>query len=192
MLSFRMHLLKTGTIFLAVTAALFAMSLLLIASDSFAFETSLKTEAANPSEVKGIFTLILYGGNYYDDLETMAILDREGDQYTLDLYKPDFDYRVIKDLPAKEALAKAEKFIRFNPSFWHSQLSKILDNKGDVIAYELRPLYYPITYGSSDVLDVHYWTKEGGRVKITVRLITSVERLRFPGGGISAGSGGGN
>jgi hypothetical protein len=186
-----MHPLRTGTIFLAVMIALFATSLL-PASDSLAFETSLKTEAANPSEVKGTFTLILYGGNYYDDLETMAILDREGDQYTLDLYKPDFDYRVIKGVPAKEALAKAEKFIRFNPSFWHSQLSKILDDKGDVIGYELRPLYYPITYGSSDVLDVHYWMEEGGRVKITVRLMTSVERLRFPGGGISAGSGGGN
>jgi hypothetical protein len=189
-----MHPLKTGTKILmaAMVVLLFATGLLSIAPDSFAFETSLKTEAANPSEVKGTFTLILYGGNYYDDLETMAILDREGDQYTLDLYKPDFDYRAIKGLPAKEALEKAEKFIRFNPSFWHSQLSKILDDKGDVIGYELRPLYYPITYGSSDVLDVHYWMKEGGRVKITVRLITSVERLRFPGGGLGAGSGGGN
>ena len=98
-------------------AFLFATGLFLIASDSFAFEASLKTAAANPSEVKGTFTLILYGGNYYDDLETMAILDREGDGYTLDLYVSDFDYRVIKGVPAKEALAKAEKFIRFHPSF---------------------------------------------------------------------------
>jgi hypothetical protein len=185
--------LKTGTMsFAGMIAFLFATGLFLSASFSFAFEAPLRTEAANPSEVKGTFTLILYGGNYYDDLETMAILDRDGDQYTLDLYKPDFDYKVIKGVAAKEALAKAEKFIKFNPSFWHSQLSKILDDKGDVIGYELRPLYYPITYGVSDVLDVHYWMKEGGRVKITVRLITSVERLRFPGGGLSGGSGGGN
>jgi len=187
-----MHTLKTGIIFLAVIVALVFATSLLPTSDSFAFETSLRTKAANPSEVKGTFTLILYGGNYYDDLETMAILDPEGDPYTLDLFVPDFDYKVMKGVSAKEAMAKAEKFIKFHPSFWHSQLSKILDDKGDVIGYELRPLYYPITYGVSDVLDVHYWMKEGGRVKVTVRLIPSVERLRFPGGGISAGSGGGN
>jgi hypothetical protein len=188
-----MYPLKTGTkIFLAgMVVFLFVTSLFLIASDSFAFETSLKTEAANPSEVKGTFTLILYGGNYYDDLETMAILDREGDPYTLDLYVPDFDYRVRKGVSAKEALAEAGKFVRFHPSFWHSQLSKIMDGKGDVIGYELRPLYYPITYGVNDVLDVHYWMKEGGRVKVTIRLIPSVERLRFPGG-LDGGSGGGN
>jgi hypothetical protein len=187
-----MKRLKTRTIFLSLAVALLFATNLLPASDSFSFETSLRTEAANPSEVKGTFTLILYGGNYYDDLETMALLDREGDPYTLDLFVPDFDYRVVKGVPAKEALAKAEKFIKFHPSFWHSQLSKILDDKGEVIGYELRPLYYPITYGDSDVLDVHYWMKEGGRVKVTVRLIPSIERLRFPGGGISAGSGGGN
>ena len=179
-----MLFVETGKkIFLAgMVVLLFVTGLLSIASDSFAFETSLKTEAANPSEVKGTFTLILYGGNYYDDLETAAFLDCEGDGYTLDLYVPDFDYRVRKGMPAKEALAEAEKFVRFHPSFWHSQLSKIMDNKGDVIGYELRPLYYPITYGVSDVLDVHYWMKEGGRVKVTIRLIPSVERLRFPGG----------
>jgi hypothetical protein len=189
-----MHSLKgnTKTFFAKMIVFFFVMGLLPVASDSFAFETSLKTEAANPSEMKGTFTLILYGGNYYDDVETAAFLDREGDAYTLDLYVPDFDYRVIKGMPAKEALAKAEKFVRFHPSFWHSQLSKIMGDKGNVIGYEIRPLYYPITYGVSDVLDVHYWMKEGGRVKVTIRLIPSVEKLRFPGGGVGAGSGGGN
>jgi hypothetical protein len=183
-----MHSLKvkTKTFFAGMIVFFVAMCLLPVTSDSFAFETSLNTEAANPSEVKGTFTLILYGGNYYDDMETMVILDSEGDGYTLDLYVPDFDYRVIKGVPAKEALAKAEKFVSFHPSFWRSQLSKILDDKGNVIGYEIRPLYYPIAYGASDVLDVHYWMKK------TVRLITSVERLRFPGGGLTAGSGGGN
>jgi hypothetical protein len=189
-----MPLLKNGTkTSLKVTAILFLMIVLLLkASASFAIETPLKTESANPSKVKGTFTLLLYGGNYYDDMETMALLDREGDGYALDLFVPDFDYSVKKGLPAKEALKKAEKFISFHPSFWRSQLSRIIDREGNIIGYELRPLYYPITYGASDILDVHYWMKEGGRVKVTVRLISSVERLRFPGGGLGAGCGGGN
>ena len=164
--------------------------LIAVVSDSPAFGASLRTVAASPSEVKGNFTLLLYGGSY-DDVETAAFLDQDGDGYSLDLYVPDFDYKVIKGVPAKEALSMAEKFVRFHPSYWRSQLSKIIDDKGKVIGYELRPLYYPITYGASDVLDINYFMKEGGRVKVTIRLIPRVERLRLPGG-LGAGCGGGN
>ena len=61
-------------------------------ADCFAFERSLRTEEANPEEMKGSFTLILYGGSYLDDLETIALLDSEGDQYVLEPFAPDFKF----------------------------------------------------------------------------------------------------
>lgn len=159
-------------------------------SVSFALEKPLKTEKANASDIRGTFTLILYGGRYSDDLETVAILDSEGDQYHFEPYAPDFDYRVKKGIQAKEALAEAEKFVSFHNAFWRSQLSKILDNKGTTIGYELRPLYLNFVYGTSDLLDIYYWLKEDGKVKATIKLKPQIlEKLKFPGGP-DGGSGG--
>jgi hypothetical protein len=162
------------------------------ATASLAFPKPLEVVIADPSEVKGTFTLILYGGNYLDDLETIAILDSEGDEYTLAPYAPDFEYRVQKGVQAEEALSTAQKFVSFHPSFRRSQLSKILDKNGNIIGYELRPLYMPIAVGMvGDVLDVYYWLKEGGRVKVTIKLVPSLERLKIPGGDGGSGGGGG-
>jgi hypothetical protein len=160
--------------------------------DSSAFEKPLKTEEAKAVDITGFFTLILYGGRFSDDLEAIAILDYEGDQYIFEPYAPEFDYRIKKGVPAKEALEVATKFVSFHNSFWRSQLSKIIDNKGNTIGYEVRPLYWPTTFGLSDVLEVNYWLKEGNKVKVTIRLTPSVERTRFPGIGDGGSGGGGN
>lgn len=154
----------------------------IMTSTSFAIKGPLNTEEAKAADITGTFTLILYGGNYSDDLETIAILDYEGDQYNFEPYAPEFDYRIKKGVPAKEALEEAKKFVNFHNSFWRFQLSRIGDNKGDTIGFEVRPLYFPFTFGVSDVLEVNYWLKEGNKVKVTIKLIQSVERRRFPGG----------
>jgi hypothetical protein len=148
----------------------------------FAFDKPLKTIEASPSEITGTFSLILYGGRFSDDVETIAILDLEGDGYTLVPFAPDFDFRIKKGLSAKEALEQAQKFVNFHNAFWRSQLSRITDNNGGTIGYELRPLYLPFYFGVSDIFDVYYWLKENGRVKVTIKLIPFVERLRLPGG----------
>jgi len=158
-------------------------------ADCFAFERSLRTEEAKPEEMKGSFTLILYGGSYLDDLETIALLDFEGDPYVLEPFAPDFDYRMQKRVPAREAFKEAEKFVNFHPSFWRSQLSGIVDKEGKVIGYEVRPLYRPFAFGISDVLDVNYRLKEKGRVKVTIRLIPSLEKNKLPGGDVGSAGG---
>ena len=149
---------------------------------TFAFEKSLRTEEANPEDISGTYTLLLYGARFSDDLETVAILDPEGDKYHFDIYAPDFDYKVKKGVPAKDALAEAQKFVSFHNAFFKSILSRILDKDGKTIGYELRPLYNPVVYGISDVLDVHYFLKESGRIKVFIKLEPSIERLRFPAG----------
>lgn len=149
----------------------------------------LRTEIAKDSEIIGSFTLILYGARHLEDIETVAILDAEGDKYELVPYAPEFDYKIIKNLSAKEALYKAQSFVSWYRSFHHSQLSKIVDDKGNPIGYELRPLYLPFCFGVSDVLEVDYWLKEDGKVKITIRLSPLIERLVPPAGDGSDGGG---
>ncbi len=157
---------------------------------SFAFDKPLKTIEASPAEITGTFGMILYGGRFLDDVETIAILDLEGDGYKLEPFAPDFDFRIKKGVSAKEAFEQAQKFVSFHNAFWRSQLSRIMDNKGNTIGYEIRPLYLPFYFGASDIFDVYYWLKENGRVKVTIKLIPFVEKLRLPGGDSDGSSGG--
>lgn len=178
-----MNILRKASLFRVIPCVLCICVFPVLTSSACALDSSpLRTESASPSDLVGTFTLLLYGGRYADDIETVAIFAPEGGKYTYALYAPDFDYKTEKGLPAPEALARAGKFIGFHNAFWRSQLSRILDPHGITIGYELRPLYRPFVYGSSDVMDVYYWPKKDNTIKVTIRLIPSVERQRFPGG----------
>jgi hypothetical protein len=160
---------KNIYIFILITLILF------IVNSSFAMPGHLRTKEVKESDVKGVFTLILYGARDISDIETVAILDLEGDQYALEPYAPAFDYKVKKGLSEQEALDEAHKFISYHNSFYRSQISGILDDKGNTIGYELRPLYMPPVFGRSDVLEVDYWLKDE-KVKVTIRIFPSIER----------------
>ena len=166
-----------------------ALLLFVNVSSSLAIEKPLKTKAAIPEDVTGAFTLILYGANYLDDLETIAILDYEGDDYHFEPYAPAFNYNVREGVQAQEALKEAEEFVSFHSSFWKSQMSKIVNKEGVTIGYEVRPLYRPFIYGISDILEVYYWLKENGKVKTIIRLNNSVESASLSGDGPSCGGG---
>lgn len=155
----------------------------LIAAGSCAFGPPLTTQRAGFSEVTGKYTLILYGCNFFDDLETIAILGKEGGKFVIEPYAPSFNYRIKKGLHAKEALEEAESFVRCHSSYKTSQLSGIIDNEGHTLGYELRPLYFPFTFGTDDVLDTFYWIR-GDKVNVNIRLKPSIERL-LNGGGAS-------
>lgn len=160
---------------------------------SFAFEKPLRTESAEVSAINGSLTLILYGARFADDIETIVIFDIEGDKYYFEPFAPDFDYKIKRGVQAKEALAEAQKFVSFHHAFWRYQLSRILDPNGNIIGYELRPLYNNFDYGRSDVMDVYYWLNEGGKIKVTIRLVPEIERsIKFPGNDILGGRDGGS
>ncbi len=134
----------------------------------------LRTAPAKGGDLQGTYALILYGGNYADDLETIAILDKEGDRYTFAPYAPSFTYRIITGQTAEHAVPAAEQFIRRHPSYNRTQVQAILDEQGSVIGYEWRPLYLPLAFGTDDVLDVDYVLR-GEKVIATIRLKHSVE-----------------
>jgi hypothetical protein len=128
----------------------------------------LRTESVSEGEITGVYTLILYGGNSPNDLNTFAILAKEGTPYSFDVFAPDFDYRTIKGVHAKEALEEAEKFVSFHPDFWKIELSKLVCDKGLTIGYEVRPLYNLIVHNGSAVPDVYY-KKTDGKVIVYIR-----------------------
>lgn len=140
----------------------------------------LRTEGVRDTNIQGTFTLILYGSRHLNDIETIAILDIEGDGYSFEPYAPEFDYKIKRGIPAKEALEEAERFVSWHSSFYRTQLSRILDYKGNVIGYELRPLYQLLAFGVSDVLDVDYRIKDN-KVIVRIKLKPQIERMLFNG-----------
>ena len=135
------------------------------------------TESLKAGDNSGVFDLILYGGNYGDDLETVAFLDRQGDAYNFDIYAPEFNYRTIKGLTFEKGLDKAREFVSSSTSFHQVQLTSIVNDKSQIIGYEVRPLYLPYSYGTDDVIDIWY-AEKGNKVVVTVRLKPSVEDLK--------------
>jgi hypothetical protein len=166
--------------FLRYPLVFFAITFLM-AAGSCALGPRLHTQKADLDEVTGRYTLILYGCNYFDDLETVAILGKEGGRFVFEPYAPEFNYRIIKDLPAKEALEKAEQFVDCNSSFKSSLLAGILDPGGRILGYELRPLYFTFTYGTDDVLNTFYWIRDG-KINVSIRLTPSLQRHLDNGG----------
>ncbi|SPP99847.1 hypothetical protein NBG4_120054 [Candidatus Sulfobium mesophilum] len=141
----------------------------------------LNTQEARYSEDAGTYRVILFGCNFNNDLETIAFLDKRGDKYDFEPYAADFKFK-IKGVPAKEALKVAEEFVNCNTSFLQVQTYGIIGPNGEILGYEVRPLYEPLAYGDQDVLLTDYWLKDD-KVVIKIRLKPSVERMLQRGGG---------
>lgn len=129
--------------------------------------------SAEPTEMKGTYTLMLYGCRYPDDLENMAILVDETSPYRFDIYSLDSMYKVKKGLSGPQALNEADTFVRcgMNP-VWQTVLRKIPDGAGKTIGYELKPLYRDIA--PSETLISHYALKNG-KVTAYIRLDYSLD-----------------
>jgi len=135
------------------------------------------TESLKAGDNSGVFDLVLYGGNYSNDLETAAFLDRQGDAYNFDIYAPEFNYRTIKGLTFEEGLDKATEFVSLNSSFHQFKITSIVNDKSQILGYEVKPLYLPYNYGTDDVLDIWY-TEKGNKVVVTVRLKPFIEKSK--------------
>lgn len=139
--------------------------------------TALRTQGVpKPYEISGTFDVILFGGTHLDDVETIAILDVAGDGYEFVPFAPDFRYKRLEGLPAKEAMDEALHHVSFHRFRVGTYMRRVLGEKGETIAYEIRPIYSFVLLGVSDALDVSYWLREGGKVRVEVALKERVER----------------
>jgi hypothetical protein len=151
-------------------AALVAAWLVLLLLASCAATRAVKLEPFSDIQaIKGQYTLIIYGGNYTNDPETAAFLDKEGDGYELVPYAPSFDYRVVKGLSVAESFRLAETVFDGNTSYLRTYVKRIVV-AGETVGYELRPYYMPLRYGYSDILNIDYALEKGGRIRVYVRL----------------------
>ncbi|UCE79205.1 MAG: hypothetical protein JSV13_00775 [Nitrospiraceae bacterium] len=154
--------------------AVFALAVLLV--KTYVGGKNLITKSAETSEITGTYRLILYGAGHGNDMGTVAILDKEDDLYTIDLHAPPHRYSTKKNLSAKEALEEAKGFISWHYLFQSYQLRKVMDERGTAIAYEMRPLYRPETFGVDDIIETNYTLKKR-KVSVSVALLPSVEQI---------------
>jgi hypothetical protein len=140
------------------------------------FGTRLQTDAALPAEASGTYRLYLYGCRYPTDVEIMALLVDQTAPYRFDLFVPDDSYRIKEDLPGKAALTEADKFIRCSHhTLWTTAFRRIVDPAGRIIAFELKPLYFPHDVGVAEVLLTDY-SLRNGTVRTYIRLDPVYER----------------
>jgi hypothetical protein len=141
----------------------------------------LMTGAADPSEVKGTYTLLLYGCHYPTQIQDVAILVDEAGRYPVQIYDLDTSYTVKKGIPAEQALSEADRFVRCSTNkIWRTEMRKILDDSGGIIGYEVRPLFMPVEFGTADVIRTSYSLHEG-TVRAYIRLFPDVERQQQQG-----------
>lgn len=136
---------------------------------------SLTTVGTGPAEISGRYTLFLHGGRYAADLQNVAVLDREGDPYTFSIYAPKFDYRVEEGLDAREAVRRAEAFVRRHYAAVRSEWRKIVGPAGEAIGFELRPLYSATETGYPDILDITYSLRDR-EVSVRIAYKPEIER----------------
>ncbi len=139
-------------------------------------QTYIQTKSAGKAEITGNYTVFLYGANSYDDIATVAILAPTDGQYKFDIFAPDWEYRTVKGVAGKDAIAMADKFVSWHSSFVRTQTSKILAPSDEVIGYEIRPLYMSTTFGKEDVMYINYLLKDNHRIEVHVHLDYYVEK----------------
>jgi len=166
--------MKTNIAICLISAALLALT-------ACAGGTSLKTHEIEPSQIRGDkFDLILYGANYPEDIETLAILDTAGDDYEIVPYAIKDVYRVLKGLDMARALAEAKRFVAFHYAYAGSVAARrIYNDEGRTVGYEVRPLYQPFVFGMTDILDTDYvLEKDDKTVRAIIRLKPALEIMK--------------
>jgi hypothetical protein len=156
---------------------LISISLVILVHACAAVTPNVKTEVLKGDGIMpGNYTLILYGARHGNDLETIAVLDYEGDDISIEPVSPEFDYKKREHVEDGQALTEAKKFVSWYHSFRRVRLSRIIDGQGRMLGYEVRPIYSAAsTFGYSDVLNVGYILKDN-KVALYIRLKPGVER----------------
>jgi hypothetical protein len=148
----------------------------------------LMTSGADPSEVKGTYTLLLYGCHYPAQIQEVAILVDEAGRYPVTIYDLDSSYRVKTGVPAEQALSEADQFVRCSTNrIWRTEMRKILDDSGGTLGFEVKPLYDPVQFGIPNVIETSY-SLQKGVVRAYIRLFPDMERQQNAGPSDGRGS----
>jgi hypothetical protein len=71
----------------------------------------------------------------------------------------------------------AKTFVGRHPEFARSQISGIISPGGEVIGYEVRPLYKQTRFGMEDLITVSYLLKENNVIEVRIDLDEKVKNV---------------
>ena len=131
----------------------------------------LKSEAVSETDMSGPFTLFLY--SEYEEIK-IAILDIEGDEYTLEMAGSPHNYVAVSGIDADTAVKSAVGHIYSQRNRWN----KILAPDGSVIGFDFRARYNIFRFGVPDILDVSYRV-EGKKVIVSVDIKHSIRKSYY-------------
>ena len=136
----------------------------------------LVTGPARSADVEGTYTLLLYGCHYPADIKDLAILVDQNSAYPVEIYDLDTSYKMKKGVAGPQAFREAEAFVRCSTRrVTEVRASRIRDGAGGTVGFEVRPIYFPLEFGQTDVFLVNY-TLTNGKVRAYIRLDPAVER----------------
>jgi len=137
----------------------------------------LLTTEAQPTDVKGTYTLLLYGCHYPDDVKDVAYLIDEGSKQPFEIYDIKTSYKIKKGVPSEQALKEAEAFIRCsNRRVSYTGFRSIPDGAGGILGYEVRPLFFPTEFGFPDIMLINYVQLKDGMIRTYIKLHPDVEK----------------
>ncbi len=126
-----------------------------------ALSASIKTIRVPAETVTGKFDLILFGGNYLDDPETIVFADLRDDDIAFEPYSPDYKYKRHNNLTLTELIHVAREHL-FGSSVTYRKIEfrKIYTPSGQILGYEIRAIQWPLKYGFGDIPEVSYRLKD--------------------------------
>lgn len=152
--------------------------------------TPLLTTEAQPAQVTGTYTLLLYGCHYPEDVKDVVILLDERNTHPFEIYDIKTSYKVKKGVPAQEALTEAEAFIRCSMRrVSYTGLRSIPDGAGGILGYEVRPLFFATEFGFPDIMLINYVMTKDGMIRAYIKLHPDVEKQLAASGGDKSNSG---
>lgn len=160
----KMKKLCTISSYITVTVLLF--SLLACVSGQI-----LTTNRANiPQDGSETYTLILYGGQNTNDLELLAVLDREDDSYSMEPFGGELNADIKQGMTLANAYEEAKRFVGQHTAFLTYE-TRIINGPGDgILGYEVRPIFLATATGNSDPLDSTYLLLPDNIVKVYVNV----------------------
>jgi len=134
--------------------------LLILLGGCVVLPSPIKTNfVSSKKEIKGKFHVILYGGNFLNDSETLAFLDRTDDEIDFLPYAPLYEYKIYRYLNLKQALRLIDQHFYTLTNQTSVQIRRILSPEKTLLGYEIRPIYQPLSVMSTEQPLVHYQLK---------------------------------
>jgi hypothetical protein len=142
------------------------------------YKAALKDRAFPGNLPDGTYTVIKCGGANSEDFATFVVLVPEQNGKAFDIFKPDYEYRIIKGVSAVEAMQMALDFVKNHAEFLRAGSRAIVMPEGQIAGYEVKALYRQLFLGQEDLFDVSYFLKQDNRIEVRIRL-DDVVRRRF-------------